>query len=336
MATDDDSTVAHPRDSFAFEHGEAMDLALFNAYEKGKLHHAWLLTGPQGLGKASFAYRCARFLLGHKRDQVYGPLGMAPDDADVRLVSAQSHPDLLVLEREVEGGRLKKSISVEAVREIGLFFSKAPSRSAYRVCIIDSVDDLNLNSANALLKILEEPPTKGVIFLISHSPGRLLPTIRSRCRRLSFVPWTDAQVEAFARARLPDVGDEDLGRLVRLARGAPGRTLTLMSEGALEIDAFAGRLLERPAPPRPELAATAATFKANSAKIDGAKRFATFIDCLGERLRERALSAQTPQQGQKLSELWSRVSGSVGEVEAVNLDRNDYFWSLFNDINEVI
>lgn len=331
-----EGVVSHPRDSFAFEHGDAMDLAFFNAYEKGRLHHAWLLTGPQGLGKASFAYRCARFLLGRERDQTFGPLGMSMQDPDVRLISAQSHPDFLALEREVEGGRLKKSISVEAVREIGEFFSKAPSRSAYRVCIIDSVDDLNINSANALLKILEEPPAKGIIFLISHSPGRLLATIRSRCRRLGFPPWSDAQVASFVERRLEDVSDEDRFRLVRLAHGAPGRALTLMAEGALEIDAFAGRLLEKPAMPRPEIAAVAATFKGNSAKVDGAKRFATFAECLGERLRERALSAETPLQADKLSKLWSRVSLSPGEVESINLDRSDYFWSVFNELSEVI
>ncbi|MGZ6042310.1 MAG: DNA polymerase III subunit delta' [Asticcacaulis sp.] len=327
--------ILHPRDTLEFEHGEAMELAFLDAYQKGRLHHAWLLTGAQGLGKASFAYRCARFLLGRQRDQAFGPLGMAADDPDARLVSAQSHPDLLVLEREMDGSRLKKNISVDAVREVGEFFSKAPSRSAYRVCIVDSVDDLNLNSANALLKILEEPPAKGVLFLVCHAPGRLLPTIRSRCRLLNFPPWTDIQVASFAGARL-DVPDEDLGRLVRLAHGAPGKTLTLMGEGALEIDAFAGRLLERPPPPRPELAATAATFKGNSAKVDGARRFSTFIDCLSERLRERALSAETPQQGEKLAQLWSRISGAAAEVEAVNLDRNDYFWFIFNSLNEAL
>ncbi len=186
------------------------------------------------------------------------------------------------------------------------------------------------------MKILEEPPAKGIIFLISHSPGRLLATIRSRCRRLGFPPWSDAQVASFVDRRLEDASEDDRFRLVHLAHGAPGRALTLMSEGALEIDAFAGRLLEKPAMPRPEIAAVAATFKGNSVKVDGARRFATFIDCLGERLRERALSAETPLQAEKLSRLWSRVSLSTGEVESVNLDRNDYFWSIFNELSEVI
>lgn len=327
----DASPLIHPRENFVFERGEVADQAFLSAYEKNRLHHAWLLCGPQGLGKASFAYRCARFLMGKQRDNRFGALGMAPEDPDVRLITAQSHPDLLALEREMGDTKLKKNISVDAVREIGEFFSKAPSRSPYRVCIIDSVDDLNINSANALLKILEEPPHKGIIFLISHSPGKLLATIRSRCRRLNFVPWTDEAVGDFLKSRA-EVDEESLGRLVRLAHGAPGKALSLMEEGALEMDSFAGKLLERPLPSRPELMAAAAMFKTSNSKNDGAKKFATFMACLTDRLHERALSAETPQIGQSISQLWVKLNSAVGEVEGVNLDRGDYFWSVYNDL----
>ncbi|MFT4075698.1 MAG: DNA polymerase III subunit delta' [Asticcacaulis sp.] len=323
--------LTSPRESFAFENGETADQAFASAYEKNRLHHAWLLCGPQGLGKASFAFRCARFLMGRDRDSRQGVLGMSPDDADVRLITASSHPDLLVLEREMGDGKLKKNISVDAVREIGEFFSKAPSRSPYRVCIIDAVDDLNINSANALLKILEEPPEKGIIFLISHSPGRLLATIRSRCRRLTFTPWSDAAVEAFLRKRV-ESDEETIGRLVHLAHGAPGRGLTLLEEGTLEMDAFAGRLLEKPLPPRAELMQAAASFKSSSAKNDGARKFASFINCLTDRIHERTLSAATPQIGQSYAQLWSRLNNAVPETEAVNLDRGDYFWSIYNEL----
>ncbi len=321
-----------PRVSFDFENGEGPDQAFLSAYEKNRLHHAWLLCGPQGLGKASFAFRCARFLMGHDRDRHYGALGMSPNDADVRLITAGSHPDLLVLEREMGDTKLKKNISVDAVREIGEFFSKAPSRSPYRVCIIDSVDDLNINSANALLKILEEPPHKGIIFLISHSPGRLLPTIRSRCRKLTFVPWSDVAVSDFLKRRT-DIDEESQGRLVRLAHGAPGKAISLMEDGALEMDALAGRLLEKPPMARPDVMTAAAMFKSSSAKNDGAKKFATFMACLTDRLHEQSLSAETPQKGQTVAQLWSKMSLAVGEVESVNLDRGDYFWSIYNELN---
>ena len=329
-----EAVLTHPRDTFALEQIDAQDAAFISAYDRNRLHHAWLLCGPQGLGKASFAFRCARFLLGHVRDPEFGALGMSPEDADVRLITAQAHPDLLVLEREMGETKLKKNISVDAVREIGEFFSKAPSRSPYRVCIIDSVDDLNINSANALLKILEEPPYKGVIFLISHSPGKLLATIRSRCRRLNFATWTDATVRAFVQNRM-DVDEEHLGRLVRLAHGAPGRALGLVEEGALELDAFAGQLPSPQKPDRSALMAMAAQFKSSSAKADGARRFATFIACLSDRIQDRALSAETPQIGQSFAQLWSRLSNSVAEIESVNLDRGDYFWSIYSDLSRI-
>lgn len=329
-----DTVVTSPRDTFAFEHGEAMDQAFVSAYDRNRLHHAWLLCGPQGLGKASFAFRCARFLLGKTRDNEFGALGMSPEDADVRLITAQAHPDLLVLEREMGDTKLKKNISVDAVREIGEFFSKAPSRSPYRVCIIDSVDDLNINSANALLKILEEPPHKGIIFLISHSPGKLLATIRSRCRRLNFPPWTDEAVRGFVERKL-DIEEERVSRLIRLAHGAPGKAISLVEEGALELDAFAGQLLSGQKPARHELTAMASLFKSSSAKSDGARKFATFIACLSDRVHERSLSAETPQIGQSLAKLWSRLSNSVAEIEAINLDRGDYFWSIYNDLSRI-
>ncbi len=321
-----------PRENFAFENGETVDRAFLTAYQKDHLHHAWLLSGPQGVGKASFAFRAARFLMGKTRDPGAGSLGMSPDDADVRLITVGSHPDLLVLEREMGETRLKKNISVDAVREIGEFFSKAPSRSPWRVCIIDSVDDLNINSANALLKILEEPPHKGILFLVSHSPGRLLATIRSRCRRLNFAPWSDEAVSDFARRHL-DLDDDSLARLVRLAHGAPGRALSLADEGILDIDAFAGSLLAKPLPPRADLMPMAAQFKASTAKNDGARKFAAFIECLADRVHERVLSAETPQIGQSALKLWERLNTAVVEVESINLDRGDYFWSLYNDIS---
>ncbi len=329
-----DPVLTPPRENFAFENGVAADRAFVTAYEKDRLHHAWLLCGPQGVGKASFAFRAARFLMGNARDPHSGTLGMSPDDPDVRLITAGTHPDLLVLEREMGETRLKKNISVDAVREIGEFFSKAPSRSPWRVCIIDSVDDLNVNSANALLKILEEPPHKGILFLISHSPGRLLATIRSRCRRLSFAPWSDEAVRAFISRRI-SVGDDDMTRLVRLAHGAPGRALSLAEEGVLEMDAFAGRLLSGSPPPRPDLIQAAAQFKASSAKNDGARKFATFLACLTDRLHERALSAETSQSGQNVARLWEKLSNAAAEAESVNLDRGDYFWLIYNELSAI-
>ena len=191
----------HPRDRFDLIPDAAAETAFLDAWERGRLHHAWLLCGVEGTGKATFAYRAARRLLGAAPDSGSGPLGARRDDPVSRLISAQSHPDLLVLERLVEGGKTKKSISVDQSRELPEFFSKSPSQAQFRVAIIDAADDLNLNAANALLKVLEEPPERGVLFLVTHASGRLLATIRSRCRRLSFPIWTPDRLETLVRNR---------------------------------------------------------------------------------------------------------------------------------------
>ncbi|MDC7681795.1 DNA polymerase III subunit delta' [Asticcacaulis sp. BYS171W] len=334
MAEDEDHRVSHPRAVFDLINGEPQEHALIDALSRGRLHHAWLLCGPEGVGKATFAYRAARYLMGRDRDRGFGLLGMSPDDADARLIVAQSHPDLLVLEREEKDGKTRKNITVDAVREVGEFFSKAPSRSAYRVCIVDAVDDLNINSANALLKILEEPPERGILFLISHSPGKLLATIRSRCRRLGFSPWDDAMVHRFVESRT-ELPEETLERLVVMAKGSPGRALRLWEDGALEMDELAAKLLSKAPPSRFELLPLMTLFKTNNSKVDGPKKFTQFITALSERVREQALSADVPARGRMWSELWTRLNAVLPETEGINLDRGEYFWSIVKDIKSI-
>ena len=177
-----------PRDASRMQGGEGVEAEFLSALERGRLHHAWLITGPEGVGKATFAFRAARRLLGARPAPEFGLLGADPEDPVFRQVAGRAHPDLLTLEREDPDGKARRSIPVEEARELPEFFSKSPGRAAYRVAIIDAADDLTPSAANAVLKTLEEPPPRGVLFLITHQPGALLPTIRSRCRRLAFSP----------------------------------------------------------------------------------------------------------------------------------------------------
>ena len=181
-----------------------------------------------------------------------GLLGSDPEDRVCRLVEQDAHPDFLVLERQVEGGKTKKSISVEEARALPEFFSKSPSMARHRVAIVDAADDLNINSANALLKTLEEPPERSVLFLVSHSPARLLGTIRSRCRRLTFQPWGEAAVAEWLMTQT-GLARADAEALAAMSGGSPGRALQLAEEGALEIDATARALVEGDAPDDAEM-----------------------------------------------------------------------------------
>src|SRR5688500_10180521 len=161
---------------------------------------------------ATFAYRAASRLLGAPADPRHGVLGADPAHPVSRQVAARSHPDLLVLEREGPDGKPRRVIPVDDARKLGEFFSKSPASAPHRVAIIDAADDLNPSAANAILKTLEEPPPRGVLLMVSHAPGGLLPTIRSRCRRLAFQPLGVEATAAFVRERT-EVNPEEALRL---------------------------------------------------------------------------------------------------------------------------
>ncbi len=317
----------HPRDRFDLVPDIAAETAFLDAWSRGRLHHAWLLCGVEGTGKASFAYRAARRLLGAEPDAARGPLGAAREDPVSRLVSAQAHPDLLVLERTVEGGKIKKSISVDQARDLPEFFAKRPSQARHRVAIIDAADDLNINAANALLKILEEPPEQGVLFLVTHAPGRLLATIRSRCRRLSFPVWPQARLEDLVRDHTgadPDACEQ----AAAMAGGSPGQALALASGATFEMDQLARRWVEGDID-RAEVLATADRFRG----AEGQERFDILMDRLVAAVRRRAL--ESPSRPANLwAELWERLSPLPDRAAAINLDRGDLLAAALNDIRK--
>jgi DNA polymerase-3 subunit delta' len=320
------SAAPHPREVFAYDGGEAVEQAFQESLDRGRLHHAWLLTGPEGVGKATFAYRAARRLLGARPDAAHGPLGSDPADPVSRQVLSRAHPDLMVLELASDDGKPRKAIPVDEARKLPEFFSKAPAAAPYRVVIIDTVDDMNVNAANALLKTLEEPPARGVIFLVSHAPGSLLPTIRSRCRRLAFAPWSEARIQGFLQARL-GLGAEEAGRLAQMAKGAPGRALSMAQGGALQADEAAHDILQKlPETDDAALLAVADSFRGG----EGQKRFDLLIDRLAEQVHAmavRAAQAGATAEIERWATAWQGLSTLPREVEAVNLDRTDAFFT---------
>jgi DNA polymerase-3 subunit delta' len=320
------SEAPHPREVFGYDGGEAVETAFLDAMARGRLHHAWLLTGPEGVGKATFAYRAARRLLGARPDPSMGLLGSDPADPVSRQVASRSHPDLMVLEREDDSGKPRKFIPVDDARKLPEFFSKAPASAPFRIAIIDAADDMNVNAANALLKTLEEPPARGVIFLVSHAPGGLIATIRSRCRRLAFPAWSAERVQAFLQLRA-GVGVEEGARLAHMARNAPGRALAMAEGGALQADQVAQEILSRlPDADDAALLAVADSFRG----AEGQKRFEVLLDRLAEQVHDMAV--RTAEQGPSADvDRWARVWDTLirlpRETEAVNLDRADAFFT---------
>src|SRR5882757_10038897 len=217
---------------------EAAEKTMLAAQRSGRLHHAWLLAGPRGIGKATLAWRFARFLLSGQAEA--GLFGGEPDSLDVpadtpgrSLVDARSHPDLFHLRRTLnpDTGRMRAEIAVDDVRELGAFMHMTPAMGQWRVAIVDAADEMNRNSANAVLKVLEEPPPNAVLLIVAHAPGRLLPTIRSRCRRLALKPLGTDTVMQLLGDYAPDTAQEERVALADLSEGSVGRALELAGAG---------------------------------------------------------------------------------------------------------
>ncbi|WP_169545527.1 DNA polymerase III subunit delta' [Sneathiella aquimaris] len=232
----------HPRDSGALIGHHAAETEFLASFNGGRFHHAWLISGKMGIGKASFAYRAARFLLSQEGSGsgLFGPpdsLDTPADHPAVALMNAGSHPGLAVLRRQYDpkGKKHFKVIRINDVRSLSNFFGLKSSDGGWRVVIVDTVDDMNVSAANAFLKILEEPPARTIFFLLSHTPAGLLPTIRSRCRMLPLKPLEDQDLKTVLTSLSPDLADHDLDILAVLAEGSPGQALRLQQAGGTQV-----------------------------------------------------------------------------------------------------
>ena len=247
------------------------------AWATRKLHHAWLLAGPRGVGKASFARAAARRVLADAAGPASGLAGIETDDEHpmVKLIEAGSHPDMRWLERVVnDKGNLNRNIKVDQVRELIEFLGLTAALSPWRVVIIDTVDELEGSGANALLKMLEEPPPNTLFFLVSNAAGRLLPTIRSRCRRLDFHELDDGAMTSILEEQAPQLGAAERQRTIAMSFGSAGRALAFagLELGKLEDAALA--ILRQGDPTNARRSQLASEFGRKAA----ADRYAAFLE----------------------------------------------------------
>lgn len=255
---------------------EAARADFMAAAQGGALHHAWLLTGPEGIGKATFARFAAATLL-----------GTTPDDP---LLVAGSHPDYRELRRlpkdpDKPDQDIARSIPIAQVRALLPMFATRPTFSERRVILIDAIDDVERPGAsNALLKNLEEPPAGTIFLLVSHAPGRLLPTIRSRCRALRFSALSDDEVARVLRTALPEASDQEIGDLTRAAEGSPGRALGFAGLDVGKIDSALARIADSGDPTNADRAALASALASKSAQ----RRYELFLERAPRLIAERA------------------------------------------------
>ena len=296
-----------------FGHAEAE--AAFAAALQGRLHHAWLITGPEGIGKATLAYRFARRLLAAPND---------PANPVFRRIAAGTHADLLTVEREYDEKRkrVRTEIVVEGARDIAGFLRLTPGEGGWRVVVVDGAEHLNRNAANALLKVLEEPPSRAVLLLTCAAPGRLLPTILSRCRRLGLRPLGREDMDQALAKFLPEQDAGARAELARLAAGSPGRAAVLAEEGGIAIAALVEEALRAKVPiPR------AWEMADKLARSDGA--YSTFMDLLRDRLGRAVREAARGQADALIAarplgewgEVWHALGRLQDETERANLDK---------------
>ena len=220
----------------------AIEQSFLEHWQRHTMPHSLLFTGPKGVGKATFAFRLARFVLaggpesaggGLFGDEPPADLAISSESPVFRRILGGSHGDFLYLTPDEKAAT--PTIKVDDIRTIGNFLALTPSESQWRVVIIDAADDMNPSAANALLKVLEEPPSYCMIILISHQPGKLLPTIRSRCRAIAFPPPDASGFAAIVRASLPRIAEIDLQALYVLSHGSAGLALQLEEQDAIGL-----------------------------------------------------------------------------------------------------
>jgi len=361
--------LASPRSNPHLLGQTAAEATLLRAWQSGRMPHAWLLAGPRGVGKATLAYRFARFVFAEgaaaaaNQDQgglFGGPAAAAPPPDSMALdpshpifrrVASGGHPDLFVLERGLMHPDTKKptnEIVVAHVRRVNEQVRMTPVEGGWRIAIVDEAEAMNPNAANAFLKLLEEPPAKALILLVSHAPGRLLPTIRSRCRLLAMPPLADADVAHLLASSRPDLGDGDRAILVRLGAGSVGRALELESRGGAdlyqELITLLGKL------PKLDVAAVHAFAERMARRAgdseDAAAGFRTTIELLVDWTArvikfaaagipsawesERALAGRLAPQG---PQAWMQAADRIEEIrnatEGLNLDRKQALIAAF-------
>jgi DNA polymerase-3 subunit delta' len=289
------------------------------AWATGKLHHAWLLAGPKGVGKASFAHAAARRVLADAAGPPSDLPGIATSDEHrmVRLIEAGSHPDMRWLERlpreKAEG--LARNISVDQIRGLSDLFDLSPAMSDWRVAVIDSVDELEASGANALLKMLEEPPPKSLFFLVSHAPGRLLPTIRSRCRRLDFQALGDDAMTSILETQAPELGASERQKVIAMSFGSAGRALAFAELSLAKLEDAALAILRQGDPTN----ARRSDLAQELGKRGAAERYAAFLDLAPSLIAREARQLDGPRRERAL-EAYAKAREIAAIAPRLSLD----------------
>ncbi|MDF2971276.1 MAG: family transcriptional regulator [Microvirga sp.] len=332
----------HPREQFAFFGHREGEEAFLEGLRSDRLHHAWLIGGAQGIGKATLAYRVARAVLDHQTasDKSLASLDVPAEAQVARQVAALSHPNLAVLRRSppTDKKAASSTIPVDAVRRALNMFGSTAANGGYRVCIVDSAEDLTISSANALLKVIEEPPPRSLFLIVSHAPQRVLPTIRSRCRRLLLRPLEDQEIRAtIASLGSPwsDIPVDLVDQALRYGEGSLRRTLELLDAEKVAFIEQVTKLLDGlPRTDTKQILALAEALARRDADDSYELTLETVQRWVSERLHDRAglgASRLAP-----LVEVCEKIGRSAREIDVFNLDRRPFILTMFDDLADAV
>jgi DNA polymerase-3 subunit delta' len=339
--TDDEIGPPLPHETTVLFGQREAERTLLDAYRSGRVPHAWLIGGPPGIGKATLAYRFARFVLAHPDPnaaevQSAQTLELPPNHPVARHVAAQAQRDLLVLERQIneKTGKLYQDIRVEDVRRTVSFFGSTAGEGGWRVAIVDSVDELNDSGANALLKVLEEPPRRALLLLVSHAPGRVMPTIRSRARVLLLRPLSlegTARAAAQALERKPE--EPELRAAAEAAEGSAARALTLLEGPALALRQRVLDLLgQLPNPDRRALHALGDAIAGTEPQT-----LAAFLDTVRAWLAKQISSGQQDNgRMARVAAAWEKINSAGRDAQEYNLERKPLVFAVFGWLAEAV
>ncbi len=338
-----------PKDNYYLTGFESAEKIILDAWKNNALHQSWLISGEKGIGKTTFAYRIARFLLSadENRKDSYVSLDVSSDNPVFKQIASGAHPDFKIVERgfikterqkiekavkvgnymtDDELKTLKKSsvISVEDVRTINDFLAKKSADGRWRVVIVDCADEMNHNSANAILKILEEPPHKSILLLISHNPTTLLPTIKSRCAKLAIRPLEDNVVASLLRRYRPELKEDKVKKIAAIAGGSIGKAIVYADENAIEFyeEIYA-------------LATSGKKFKIGEMLdfcdevVEAEESYMLFKELILKFLNEQIKSGNKIEETAKL---FSNTVKIFNETEKLNLDKKQAVMIIMNDI----
>lgn len=345
----------HPRATRAlFGHAEG-EQTLLNAFRSGHMHHGWLIMGSDGIGKATLAYRAARYFLAAEGDRTGDGLTVTEGCAADRQITALSHPSLLVIRRnfDTKTKRFPTAITVDEVRRLKGFLARSAEQGSWRVVIVDKADELNLNAANALLKSLEEPPAQTVFFLVSTYPGRLLPTIRSRVRTLQLSALSDealksAVAQAFRHSSAeishgpPTPSEWDVLR--PLAMGSVRRVITLHADKGTELYQRVAKLVsDLPSVDWAAVHSLSDELQSPAAEQKFSLFYEILMDYISRIIRDSASGADTdyartgarligPDRLATWAGLWERVAAEKNEALTLNLDRKALILDIFSKL----